>query len=83
MTAPDCKRCGGDGSVFVHDFEDGFERNHRWERCDRCNGTGEEPVELVKAVEKLHGRILDDALRSTQPEDPARFRRVVYKDPDT
>jgi DnaJ-class molecular chaperone len=40
-----CQRCDGTGSVWTFDFYDGFERNRRWETCERCQGDGFEPQE--------------------------------------
>ena len=38
-----CADCEGRGELFVHDFQDGFERRRRWETCERCGGSGYEP----------------------------------------
>lgn len=38
-----CRDCQGHGSVWTCDAVDGFERNRRWETCERCDGDGYEP----------------------------------------
>lgn len=50
-----CKRCDGDGSIFTYDFEDGFERRHRWETCEHCEGDGLEPLPEPKEEEDADG----------------------------
>ena len=38
-----CRRCTGHGYVWTSELQDGFERNGRWEICERCNRSGYEP----------------------------------------
>ena len=41
----ECPACFGEGQIFRHDERDGFEYNHGWDRCEACDGTGEQSRE--------------------------------------
>lgn len=39
-----CKRCDGEGMLFVAEHMTNPSARMRWETCDRCDGNGLEPL---------------------------------------
>lgn len=46
METAECPKCGGEGAVIIHEYNDQYDRTHlAWGDCCRCGGTGSVEIE--------------------------------------